>query len=292
MAKQDIQAIITDKIIAELEAGTKPWVQPWVANGQSVMPTNLKTGTAYTGMNIMLLWLAARTNDFSSQYWATYNQAADLGGQVRKGAKGTTLIFYKTYDKEDKATGEKESYRVMRSFTVFNIDQIDGIELPAPAPIVPMDERYARAQAFIDATGIKIMHGFQQACYIKGANVIHMPAPQDFNTEADYWATLFHETAHASAHSSRLDRQMGAKGNPEYAVEEIIVEIASCMLMEHFGIKGDVQHESYIAFWLEALGADKNYIFKAAGAASKIFNYFKQFDAAATAEDEREEEAA
>ena len=273
MAK-DIQQEITDKLIEALENGVKPWERPWDQTGLAILPTNFKTGNAYSGMNLLLLWLAADKNNYSSEMWLTFKQAKELGGQVRKGEKGTTCIFYKAFTKEDKDTGEEESFRVMRSFTVFNLDQIDGIEMPTVEhETVSMDSRCERADQFIGSAGMHIEYGFNQAAYSPAQNKIWMPALSAFHSEPDFYATLFHEMVHATAHRSRLDRDTSC-----YAFEELVAEIGAAMLMHHFGIKGDVQHESYVANWLQRLNDDKRFIFKAAAAANKAFEFLKECD--------------
>lgn len=125
--RTDIYQTVTDSIIAALEAGVKPWSCPWLrVSGMSGLPSNYATGTAYSGMNIMLLWCSASKQGFSDSRWMTYKQAQAAGGQVRKGEHGTTAIFYTTLEKENDA-GEVEQIPMLKTFTVFNVQQIDGL---------------------------------------------------------------------------------------------------------------------------------------------------------------------
>ncbi len=129
--KIDIYQVVTDSIVEALEMGVKPWVCPWKRNGAvSGIPSNFSTGTAYSGMNIMLLWCSAAKQGFTDSRWLTYKQAQEQGAQVRKGEHGTTAIFYKTLEKENDA-GELEHIPMLKTFTVFNIEQIDGLKMGA-----------------------------------------------------------------------------------------------------------------------------------------------------------------
>src|ERR1700740_3691195 len=87
---------ITTKIIAELEAGRVPWVQPWgtaAAKAPLSMPKNASTDRFYSGVNILLLWGSTIVNGFTGQSWLTFRQALLLGGHVRKGERGTTVVY-------------------------------------------------------------------------------------------------------------------------------------------------------------------------------------------------------
>ena len=134
--KTDLYQTVTDSIIAALESGVKPWVCPWVRNGAAAgLPANFSTGTAYSGINIMLLWCSAAKQGFQDERWLTYKQAQELGGQVRKGEHGTTAIFYKTLEKEDE-DGEIEKIPMLKAFTVFNVEQIDGLSIEADFALI------------------------------------------------------------------------------------------------------------------------------------------------------------
>ena len=157
-AKPDVYQVVTGSIIEALEMGVKPWVCPWKRNGAvSGIPSNFTTGTSYSGMNIMLLWCSAAAQGFTDSRWLTYKQAQKLGAQVRKGEKGTTAIFYKTLEKETEV-GEVEKIPMLKSFTVFNAEQIEGLTLEeetAPQPVAEFDP-LPLVENLFQRTGAKI----------------------------------------------------------------------------------------------------------------------------------------
>ncbi|EHR2279923.1 DUF1738 domain-containing protein [Escherichia coli] len=274
-ARTDIYQTVTDSIIAALETGVKPWVCPWQRTpGMSGLPSNYATGTAYSGMNIMLLWCSASKQGFCDSRWMTYKQAKAVGGQVRKGEHGTTAIFYTTLEKEND-NGETDYIPMLKTFTVFNVEQIDGLPLNDEA-VFPAEtfEPLPRAEALFNSSGATIIEKGQNAFFTPLTDEIRLPERYLFIDAANFYATGLHELVHWSGAKSRLNREMKGKfGSEGYAFEELIAELGSAFLMADLGIVGEVQHESYIASWLKALRNDKRYIFKAASAASKAHLY-------------------
>lgn len=269
--KSDIYQTVTDSIISALETGVKPWSCPWQrVPGMSGLPSNYATGAAYSGMNIMLLWYSASEQGFSDSRWMTYKQAKAEGGQVRKGEHGTTAIFYATLEKENDA-GEVEHIPMLKTFTVFNVQQIDGLALTTEtvSPEATFDP-LPQAENLLRKSGANIIEKGQNAFFIPSTDEIHLPERYLFAYAANFYATGLHELVHWSGGKSRLNREMKGKfGSEGYAFEELIAELGSAFLMADLGIVGAVQHESYIASWLKALRNDKRYIFKAASSASK-----------------------
>nr|WP_159466460.1 zincin-like metallopeptidase domain-containing protein [Scandinavium goeteborgense] len=278
--RTDVYQEVTDSIIEALEGGVKPWVCPWKRNGAvSGIPSNFSTGTAYSGMNIMLLWCSAAKQGFNDSRWLTWNQAKEQGAQVRKGETGTTCIFYKTLEKENDA-GELERVPMLKTFTVFNAEQIDGLKMgasdgaetgPKPVdvfdPLPQVEKLFQRSSASITERG-------QQAFYRPSTDEIWLPERRLFADAANFYATGLHELVHWTGAKNRLNREKGNKfGSEKYAFEELIAELGSAFLMADLGVVGEVQHESYIASWLKALKDDKRYIFKAASAAGKAHRY-------------------
>jgi len=276
-ARPDIYQTVTDSIIEALEMGVKPWACPWKRNGiKSGIPSNFATGTAYSGMNIMLLWCSAAKQGFNDSRWLTYKQAQEQGAQVRKGEHGTTAIFYRTIEKENEA-GELEQIPMLKTFTVFNVEQIDGLllsdENAATQPVNEFDP-LPQVEALFQRTGAKITERGQQAFFLPGADEIWLPARHLFTDAANFYATGLHELVHWSGAKSRLNRDMKGKfGSGVYAFEELVAELGSAFLMADLGVTGEVQHESYIASWLKSLRGDKRFIFRAASAASKAHQY-------------------
>ncbi|HIE3619857.1 TPA: ArdC family protein [Yersinia enterocolitica] len=274
--KTDIYQTVTDSIISALETGVKPWSCPWQrVPGMSGLPSNYATGAAYSGMNIMLLWCSASKQGFSDPRWMTYKQAKTEGGQVRKGEHGTTAIFYTTLEKEND-DGETDYIPMLKTFTVFNVEQIDGLPLSDEA-VFPAEtfEPLPRAEALFRNSGATIIEKGQKAFFATSTDEIHLPERRLFTDAANFYATGLHELVHWSGAKGRLNREMKGKfGSEGYAFEELIAEVGSAFLMADLGIVGEVQHESYIASWLKALKNDKRYIFKAASSASKAHRYF------------------
>lgn len=273
--KTDIYQTVTDSIIAALETGVKPWACPWQRTpGMSGLPSNYATGMGYSGMNIMLLWCSASEQGFNDSRWMTYKQAKAEGGQVRKGEHGTTAIFYTMLERENNE-GETEYIPMLKTFTVFNVEQIDGLTLSDEA-VFPAEtfEPLPQAEALFRNSGATIIAKGQNAFFAPSTDEIYLPERRLFSDAANFYATGMHELVHWSGAKSRLNREMKGKfGSEDYAFEELIAELGSAFLMADLGIVGEVQHESYIASWLKALRNDKRYIFKAASAASKAHRY-------------------
>lgn len=275
---KDMYQIVTDRVIAALENGVKPWACPWDRTNEcSMLPMNLKTQSTYSGINILLLWSETVEQGFSSPYWLTYKQAQELGGQVMKGQKGTQIIYYKLWEKEDE-DGEKETIPMLKTFTVFNLDQIEGIEKPA----VSVNETRTKhdvevlehVEEAIAKTTITIQHGGVRAFYSPSRDLVTLPEKDRFQSSSDYYATAWHELIHATGHKTRLDRDLNnGFGSKDYAFEELVAELGAAFCCADLGITGEVQHESYIASWLEKLNRDKKFIFKAASLASKAHQF-------------------
>lgn len=276
-AKPDMYQTVTDNIIRALEAGVKPWVCPWTGNGADFgLPANFSTGTAYSGINIMLLWSSAAEQGYTDSRWLTYKQAAEQGGQVRKGEHGTTIIYYKMLEKENEA-GETEHIPMLKTFTVFNVQQIDNLAVEYAALPAASFDPIEKAEALTARSGAKITEKGIQAFYRSATDEIYLPERFRFNNAADFYATQLHELIHWTGAKSRLNREKGDKyGSDKYAFEELIAELGCAFLMADLGITGDVQHESYISSWLKALNDDKRFIFKAASAASKAHRYLRE----------------
>lgn len=273
----DVYQFVTDKIISALETGVKPWVCPWEnAAGMNVMPVSFTSRENYNGINILLLWSAAAENGFTSKYWLTYKQAVANGGQVRKGEKGTRIIYYSVMEKEN-AKGEEEKIPFIKSFVVFNLDQVDGIEDPNPIVFDNANDDFKshdEADLFIKASGADITERGNKAFFRPSTDEIYVPPRDQFKNECDFYATTLHELTHWTGGKKRLDRSMvGEFGSKDYAFEELIAELGAAFCIATLGIVGDCQHESYIASWLKALKNDKKYIFKAASQASKAHKF-------------------
>lgn len=271
----DIYAAVTDRIVSQLEAGTPPWVQPWSAIGDPV-PTNAISRKAYRGVNLLLLSMQQQACGYASNVWLTYRQAQQLGGCVRRGEHGVTIVYY---DLKSVREGDSEDERripLLKLFTVFNTTQVDGLppHLQVPASADPEWRRGELAEDIIKASGARIVSGGFRAYFSPLTDRIHLPARAMFSDEPGFYGTVLHELAHWTGHSSRLDRQFGKRfGDAAYAVEELVAELAAAFLCAHCRIDGRLQHASYIASWLEVLGRDKRALFTAAAQAQKAADF-------------------
>lgn len=269
---------ITQEIIARLEAGTKPWVQPW--RGVPVSRPLRACGIPYRGMNVFWLWMVADMCGYASPYWMTYNQAKILGAQVRKGEKSTIAIFYKSYTKEVEApdTGEKsdQARRVLKAYPVFNADQVEGLpERFHPAVSLELVEpqgREAELDAFFAAIPVNLRIQGCEAYYEPTPDRVTMPPASLFSGFDHYYATLAHELSHWTGHSSRLARDLKNRfGTAVYAAEELVAELSSAMLGAELGLPVTHldSHASYIEHWLKLLREDDRAILTAAAKAEE-----------------------
>ena len=268
---------ITAAIVERLEAGTRPWVQPWT--GTAVSRPLRACGTPYQGINVLWLWMAAEAAGHASPYWMTYRQAQLLDGQVRKGERGTLAIFYRAYhieepDEDDEGRGPR-AHRVLKSFTVFNACQVDGLPtrfFPEPRPLPPATERDAALDRFFAAVPARIRHWGAEAFYSPLLDQVTMPEPGLFRNLDHYRATLAHELSHWTGHESRLARELGARfGSEAYAMEELVAELSSAMVGAELGLPVEHldHHASYLASWLKVLKADSRAILTVAAKAEE-----------------------
>jgi len=272
---------ITDSIISELEKGATPWVKPWKADTSA--DKNVISQKLYQGINRLILGMSSMARGYSVPVWASYKQWESLGANVRKGEKGTRIVFFSPVTKEDKKTGEKESYAVLKAYWVFNASQVDGIEIQPVSPVAGDFNAIERAEDRIVKTGAVISHGGDAAFYAPSQDRIQLPNKTAFDAESSYYATAFHELGHWTGAKSRLDRQLdkGRFGNPAYAFEELVAEMTAAFLCQDYGIQGELRHAGYIQSWLKACRDDSKAIFKAAALAQKAADYINGLDATA-----------
>jgi antirestriction protein ArdC len=213
---QSLHDTVTARIIAELEQGRFPWVQPWASSSGGTplgLPQNASTGRTYSGINILLLWAAAIEQGRPSQCWLTYLQAVALGGNVRKGEKGTTVVYADTFvpkAEQAKASASGEDARrvgFLKRFTVFHVEQCEGLPADPDAPQLPgRTEVLSHVDAAIAATGADIRIGGDMAFYSPSHDFIQVPPQQAYFEPIDWYRTVLHELGHLSGHSSRLNR--------------------------------------------------------------------------------------
>ncbi|SHL64076.1 Antirestriction protein ArdC [Nitrosospira sp. Nsp11] len=274
--KKDMYAQITEEIIAMLESGKKSNIT-WARTGNG-LPRNHKTGAAYQGVNVLLLWTAAMTHGYSSDRWLTYKQAADMGGQVRKGEKSVSCVFFKTIERDSgKGDTEKtESARIISPFWLFNLDQIDGIE--KPQVIAPLNEfqQIDAAESVLRHSGAVIREQGEKAFYRPSTDEIYLPERNRFASEIEFYSVALHELTHWTGAKHRLARDFASRfGTESYAFEELIAELGSAFLNAELGFAASMipNHAGYIESWLKVLKSDKRAIFTAANQASKAHRY-------------------
>jgi antirestriction protein ArdC len=282
---------ITNKIIAELEQGRVPWVQPWSSNTSCVpspfgLPCNAATSRPYTGINILILWIAGTERGFASQKWLTFRQALKIGAHVRKGEKGISLVYadrfipWRERTRADEAGDDPQAIPFLKRFTVFNTDQCEEVPAgiaPAPKPL-PQDLVLPQAEALIRATGADLRIGGNRAFYVPSADYIQVPPPSAYFEPIDWHRTVCHELGHWTGAPHRLNRDLsGGFGSAPYAREELVAEMTGAFVCAALTIAPTVRHADYLGSWLDVLREDNRAIIRAASAASKAADYLLAF---------------
>jgi antirestriction protein ArdC len=268
--KMDTYQIITDRIISALEAGTVPWHKPWKSGG---MPMNMR-GTSYHGMNVFMLHMSC----YSCNTWGTFNQIRAGGGMVRKGEHGTPVVFWTFLDKDATETEKAKKIPLLRYFTVFNLEQQDGIALPdhTVKENNPIESAEKILENYKEKPSIAFRPG--RAYYRPATDEISVPDKNDFEKVEEYYSTMFHECVHSTGHEKRLDRSVNGRaafGDETYSKEELVAEMGAAFLSAESGIESKTIDNSaaYIANWLSVLKNDKRMVVSAAGQAQKAADY-------------------
>ena len=282
MKPQDQLNQTVERLIEKIEQCGAKWITPF----NSSFPQNYKTNTSYNGLNIMNLWMEAEERGYRTNYWLTFNQVKELKGQVKKGERSTPIFFFKPIKKlvEDEETGEREekTIPILKMYYVFNIEQTT-LEVPAQEV---KSERREEIDQLIRNYGIQIKKSNNRAYYMPASDYIGMPTQEDFLTPELYYATFFHELAHSTGHTSRLNRDFsgntmgGQKALKAYAKEELIAETTRAFLQVHFGLNTtdmEEQNAAYLKGWLKPLKEDPKMLWKIFSDASKAFNFLIQF---------------
>jgi antirestriction protein ArdC len=265
--------IVTESIIKQLESGVAPWRKPW----RTEPPANLVSKKEYRGINIFLL----ASLGYGSRYWITYRQAQALGGSVQKGQHGSKVIFWKfdEYRKENKETGETENRKsvLLRYYTVFNLEQCEGIKCPDPAPVIHPIEQ---CESIVNSMPNR--PGFEQdsrAFYRPSTDTVGMPSRSAFDSAERYYSTLFHELTHSTGHPSRVGREGIMEHNTfdseDYSKEELVAEMGAAMLCGVAGVESRTldNSASYLQSWIDRLRSDSRLIVSAASQAQKAADY-------------------
>jgi antirestriction protein ArdC len=295
----DIYSRITDRIVADLAVGVRPWHKPWNAEhaaGRITRPLRAN-GVPYQGINVLVLWSTAAAEGYSAPIWITFKQALALGGCVRKGEHGTPVVYASRISKTevDADTGEAAEHAIpfLKSYTAFNVEQVDGLPPHFYAPAVPPAttpiQRIQAVEQFFQNCKIDIRHGGNQAYYTIAEDRIQMPPIEAFSDAEAYYSTLSHEAAHWTRHPTRLARDFGRKrwGDEGYAMEECVAEITSAYVCADLGISPIAapreEHAAYLASWLRVLKSDNRAIFTAAAHAQRAATFLNNLQPAAAA---------
>ncbi len=277
--RRDIEAEVTARMIAALERGTVPWQRPWTTSG--IMPTSATTGKPYRGVNVWLTSLAADERGYSSPYWLTFRQAEELGGSVRKGEKGTLVVFWKMLQVTDQDAPEgTKNVPLLRHYFVFNLDQCDGVTLPprfqaGPREPIEVGEAMRGILAgYCNGPDVRHVLG-ERAYYSPSDDRITLPMLEQFATAEGFASTALHELTHSTGHASRLDR-FDRNGEPQhfgderYAREELVAEMGAAMVAATYGIETSFDNSAaYIASWLRALKDDDSLVIRASQQAQR-----------------------
>ncbi len=279
---KDTYQRITDSIIEQLEAGTKPWIRPWRGNGRGSLVPRRATGEAYRGINVLMLWLATELSGYEENTWITYRQAQDLGGQVRKGEKGALVVKYGTFTPNEREDDDERAIPYLKGYTVFNVEQIENLperfyrpaEELAATPVPQLET----VETFVLNSGAAVTYSGATACYRPAIDDILMPDRARFVSEVHLYSTLLHEMSHWSGAKHRLDRDLSGRfGSESYAIEELVAELSASFLCADLGVAHDPRDNTttYLESWLKVLKNDKRAIITAAAKAQSAADYLQ-----------------
>jgi antirestriction protein ArdC len=307
-SQQQLREKITAQIVAALESNNlPPWRRPWSVNKNAGLPANVVSKKPYRGINPILLDVASARHNLASKWWATFKQWRDLGGKVMRrpadvpeGQWGTNIVFWTPVTKTEKdAEGDEKTdrYFVMRSYTVFNVDQVEGDNLnhlrvghaDTNGEAVPIID-YQPAEEAIAATKVSIRYSGGRAFYSPTHDYIQVPPKASFEAADEYYETIFHELVHATEHPTRLDWSRKEADN-SYAMGELVAEIGACYLARELGVPASenlTNHVAYLSNWLKAMKDDPKFIFTASSQASKAADFILSFSRPTADEPEAE----
>jgi len=282
MNAADIRTSITNTVIESLEAGGHilPWRRPWAADPNGLgLATSLSTGRAYTGINQLVLQCLSMKRGYQSRWFSTFQQIKHAGGSVKKGEKAVQVVLFRPVSRErTNEMGEQveDKFLVMRTFSVFNVEQTTGLDqfrIGFAQPTDTIFERFEAMDRLVAAVGIDLRHGGNKAFYSTGGDFIQMPHRHQFESSEAYYQTLAHEMTHASERHIDFDR---AKEDNAYALGELVAELGASFLLAELGLPASENIENctrYLDHWLKAMRGDTRFIFKAAATASKAVDF-------------------
>ena len=273
-SKNKTYQIITDRVIEALKQGKVPWHKPW--DGEAGKPRSLVSKKAYRGINLFMLSMS----EFSSPYWLTFKQAKKLGGHVKKGQHGSPCIYWNWVEKENEETGKTRKIPFLRCYTVFNVEQCEGIEVPKIEPVQKHNPIEACELVIENMPNRpEIRHQGHRAFYKPSSDYVQLPAKDSFYTAEGYYDTMYHELVHSTGHKSRLARpeimNCTSFGSEPYSKEELVAEMGAAFLAGHTGIENRTldNSASYLRSWLRRFEQDNRLIVMAGAQAQKAADY-------------------
>ena len=278
MKTKDIQETVTNKLTSLMNEGVNPFQQCWKGVRENGLPFNLNSKRAYSGTNVALLLLQATP----CNAWVTYKGAGELGGNVKKGAKSTLVIYWKFLKIKDKVTKEEKTVPMLKSYRVFNaLRDCEGLEHLVegmkPEDILPSQPETA-LQDYVNREGITLNHGGNRAFYQPSADLVQMPHEQAFFSRDQYQGVLAHELIHSTGINKRLNRkgltEKAAFGSTSYAFEELVAEFGACITCAMLAIEPDWNNSAaYLKGWSKKLTENPNWAVSASGKAGKATNF-------------------
>ena len=286
MKTKDIQEQVTNKLTSLIDAGTNPFQQCWKGVRENGLPYNLNSKRAYSGTNVALLLMQATP----CNAWVTYKGALELGGNVKKGATSTLVIYWKFLKIKDKETKEEKTVPMLKSYRVFNaLRDCEGLEHLVegmkPEDILPSKPETA-LQDYVDREGITLQHGGNRAFYQPSMDLVQMPHEQAFISKDHYQGVLAHELIHSTGIEKRLNRKgLGLKaafGSESYAFEELVAEFGACITCAMIGVEPDWNNSAaYLEGWSSKLKENPSWAVSASGQAGKATNFILGIDGGA-----------
>lgn len=284
----ELRKTVTDRLIVALEAGTRPWIKPWICDPNAGSPMNVESKKRYRGVNPWLLDLTAMEMGYTNRHWGTFRQWKKQGGVARKGEKGSMIVFWKMFpNTRPNAAGVVDKNKkvfFLRYSKVFNYDQImpidEGIikggghkldKYKVDTTVLERFEHdeYEPAETLIADSGAEVIYGGERACYSPSSDKINCPKKERFPKLSEFYSAMFHELTHWCEKRTGFNKIE----DKSYALAELVAEIGSCYVAEHIGVPvenpDDDQSAAYLAGWLSALKGDPKFIFTASKWASK-----------------------
>ena len=287
--KADIHQEITDAVVESLEAIREQygkdhegfaWDKPWIDTA-SGRPRNID-GKPYRGINVLLLLIQASKMGYTQNIWGTIKAWNSKGGKIIKGSKSIKITFYREIKSEDKETGEETKIRFLRTYSVFNIAQVEGVTIQDDTQtLINTVERDKLIDSFVSGTNAILKDGGNRAYYSPTNDFIGIPKLEQFKTTDGYYSTLLHELTHWTGAMKRCNRDLKNKfGSQAYAFEELVAELGSMFLCNKFNILGRDEeqmrnHITYLDSWIKRLKDDKKAIFQASTLAQKAFDFLE-----------------